>query len=242
MVVTVVVLGTVGLLTCVLHHYNHQYNPAVPCLQSATPGPHHRLSTPPPLPPPLTKKKVSTATTATTVIVSPPTTNGSSCCGNASSQTAVSDDKRRRHPPPPKTARQLLKFADFFFFATRVHCVRFCLVFFFFSRFFQITRKGQSLTCAFGFLFSILRKNTVRENRATPTAVESGRSFNLFSARNFPVRHAERSARNRVSNATGRNALGAAVGGTAARPPHITSAGRRVSRFCLLFSLASAST
>ncbi|XP_050429211.1 uncharacterized protein LOC126838653 [Adelges cooleyi] len=45
MVVTVAVLGTVGLLTCVLHHYNQQYNPAVHCLSS---GPHQRLSTPPP--------------------------------------------------------------------------------------------------------------------------------------------------------------------------------------------------
>lgn len=81
MVVTVVVLGTVGLLTCVLNHYNQQYNPAVPCL-SATPGPHHRLSTPPPLPPsppsPPTKKKKPTTITATTtattavVIASPP--------------------------------------------------------------------------------------------------------------------------------------------------------------------------
>ncbi|VVC33063.1 Hypothetical protein CINCED_3A012677 [Cinara cedri] len=74
MVVTVVVLGTVGLLTCVLHHYNQQYNPAVPCL-SAPSGPHHRLSTPPPPPPsPPTKKKKPTTITATTTTTTATTT------------------------------------------------------------------------------------------------------------------------------------------------------------------------
>ncbi|KAL4097078.1 hypothetical protein QTP88_021914 [Uroleucon formosanum] len=113
MVVTVVVLGTVGLLTCVLHHYNQQYNPSVPCL-SAAPGPPHRKLTAPP--PPLTKKKKSTTTTTTTaaaaaaaaavtavtttaIIASPPplsTTNGArrtggSCCNSSStsSRTAM---------------------------------------------------------------------------------------------------------------------------------------------------------
>lgn len=52
MVVTVVVLGTVGLLTCVLHHYNQQYDPAVvPCALSSRTVTHHRLSTSPPPPP-----------------------------------------------------------------------------------------------------------------------------------------------------------------------------------------------
>lgn len=115
MVVTVVVLGTVGLLTCVLHHYNQQYNPAVSCL-SATPGPHHRLSTPPPpLPSPPTKKKIPTTTATTTVVIatslppSPPSTSitdisqNSSCrsCTTSSSRTAVSDDDAPPPPPPP---------------------------------------------------------------------------------------------------------------------------------------------
>ncbi|XP_025416266.1 uncharacterized protein LOC112687645 isoform X2 [Sipha flava] len=103
MVVTVVVLGTVGLLTCVLHHYNQQYNPAVPCLPSATSGPqHHRLSTPqPPLPPPsLTKKKkprpspspptTTTTSTNSTTIVAPSNGSSSSFCGTTTcSRTAM---------------------------------------------------------------------------------------------------------------------------------------------------------
>ncbi|XP_050534515.1 uncharacterized protein LOC126901795 [Daktulosphaira vitifoliae] len=66
MVVTVAVLGTVGLLTCVLHHYNQQYNPAVHCLSS---GPHQRLSTPLPPPPPSPQLTSTTASTSST----PPT-------------------------------------------------------------------------------------------------------------------------------------------------------------------------
>lgn len=85
MVVTVVVLGTVGLLTCVLHHYNHQYNQAVPCLQQSPGPPHRRFSTQPP--PPLNYNKKTPTTIITTATRNIITGNGNSSSSNSSTTT-----------------------------------------------------------------------------------------------------------------------------------------------------------